>query len=780
MTFPLSWADQELVPADLGLLAPHFTRTISEFLPCRKVDFVALWPDTKGSDAGSPEKEMPERWAAGVRMVRQQGMPVLDADGESVFLPIWNAKDLVGVAVLEGEGRSLHAMSRNWLLERSRFVSREFQLIKKWSIDPATGLLNGRHLQEELQLLLDNYKGAPDGSGHGAGEPEEDGKVDGERDSLHFALVLVEIYPRAKNAEKAFSYISKAGAYLDSLIGHYSPLHSLGGGVFALIWNGADVDQALKMGDAVLRWLKQEEFVQAHIGITPVPADFIKNKMLPGGEVGTGQQFESKGKPPPALLLDQAWGALRMARRRGPYALCSFAAAEESDAHPLRPASPEVLSVLKRLWRGKKRFALALLSQDQGKGCLSKRICSLIGQGAPVVTVSPREAYVFLAGMGVQEARSWVGDFKERVRSASEAVFSSGPVTFSVGIAVYPRMRFTKSDIPGNARKALLHTTYFGPDTMTVFDGVSLNISGDVYYNEGDLAKALREYRLGLAMDPANVNLLNSLAVAYAQMNRYRKAIPLFEKVLEIDCADFMALFNLGFAYLNLNREKSAIDCFERAAAVNDQHFDLLMQLGRLYCRAGRYAEAVRVLNKAKKTSAEITPEGKEKPSKRPPKGGRRDVDLGAVQSSLGEAYNGLGQSRQAMASLERAIRYNPSNANALSMLGELYAVENQGDEIALSLCERAVDLDDSHWRHWFRLGHVQFAAGDISNAMASVKKSLRLNRKAVPAMYLLARLYERQKQVRQAVKRYEKVLVLEPGHQAAGESLAAIRKKKK
>jgi len=63
------------------------------------------------------------------------------------------------------------------------------------------------------------------------------------------------------------------------------------------------------------------------------------------------------------------------------------------------------------------------------------------------------------------------------------------------------------------------------------------------------LVSAIKEYKRGLQIDPDNINLLNSLGVIYAQINRYHQAIPLFEKVLGIDSEDFMALFNLGFAY---------------------------------------------------------------------------------------------------------------------------------------------------------------------------------------------------------------------------------------
>ena len=65
----------------------------------------------------------------------------------------------------------------------------------------------------------------------------------------------------------------------------------------------------------------------------------------------------------------------------------------------------------------------------------------------------------------------------------------------TVGIAVYPCIDFARSQIVENAWKALHHATFFGPDAAAVFDAVSLNISGDWYYQKGDIPGAIREFK---------------------------------------------------------------------------------------------------------------------------------------------------------------------------------------------------------------------------------------------------------------------------------------------
>ena len=67
-----------------------------------------------------------------------------------------------------------------------------------------------------------------------------------------------------------------------------------------------------------------------------------------------------------------------------------------------------------------------------------------------------------------------------------------------------PNIRCTSSIIVQtlqNACKALDHGAFFGPDACVVFDAISLNISGDRFYQSGDLNAAIDEYHFALTLD---------------------------------------------------------------------------------------------------------------------------------------------------------------------------------------------------------------------------------------------------------------------------------------
>lgn len=701
MNFPFDVSCKPLVEADIELFDMEFADIVTFFLPCRQVHFA-------GPHAGG---ELPPAWRAGVEMVRHELKPVVDGgEEELLYLPLWSGEVLFCVAILDNPPGTYHDYASSLLLEKSRLISAEMARIKPYALDPVTGLPGGRMLARRLQSLLPAAGSAASGT-------------------AAFSLLLVEIHPRARDGEQALAVIARSGAFLDSLIGHlFTPCH-LGNGIFGLLWEGLAAEQTMKMAEMLLRWLKREGFARSRIGI---------RSFAPAEPPVSSEQF-----------LGQGWEALRIARQRGPFALCSYQAVSGRDAHPLCPLPARVLSRLRRLWKESSRFALVLLQADRPGAEIGAVPPGALA--APQVELNGRESFVFLDGADQRAAEEWCRDFK---------ALAAGGTSFSMGIALYPQHGFKKVEVAGNCRKALLHTGFFGPGSMTVFSGVSLNISGDIYYNEGDLARAAREYRLGLQLDPKNINLLNSLGVTLAQMNLYRRAIPLFQEALVLDPGNFMALFNLGFACLASDEEEKALENFEKALAQRDDNFDLLLQLGKLYCRAGRFAEAVQVLHKGEQVGP----------------GGVRDISHGAVHRFLGEAYQGLGKNDLAMACLQRAARHNPRDAAALSMLGELYFQERQGDEIALSLCRQAVELADDDWRHWSRLGSVLLGQGDGDGALPAIRKALSLSGKNSRLLAQLAAVYEKRGRTGLAAKVYDRILRLEPQNAEATRLLAALR----
>ncbi|PKN49008.1 MAG: hypothetical protein CVU58_04745, partial [Deltaproteobacteria bacterium HGW-Deltaproteobacteria-16] len=678
MTIPLLFEAGPLTPADLRRFSTLFTKTAFDFFPCDTAQLMPL-----GEEEGDPPPELQDA----LTQIRDNHLPVVDGQRLELLLPIWGGETLCGLLVVRGGEEQLYGMPPVWLDEQSHIISREFYLLKQSCQDPATGLVNGFHLLGELEAL---------------GQDEADGLP-----GAPATLALLEVYPRTRDADRSLRYIVRAGSCLASMLGEDMHLHHLGAGIFGLLWYGVDMEQARQLGESLLLRLKRENFVTAHLGITTV----------------TPHDPQESGAP--EQLLAQAWQALRTARLRGPFSLCGHVTAQDIESHPFRKTPESVLRKLRALYRGKSRFSLVLLRMDQepASNHFSKRLRTLLGQEKGLVLVNQREAFLFLDGLDGEAARAWLADFRNKMEGI-------GGSSFSMGVATFPFHDFKKSALPLNCRKAVQHATFFGPDSLAVFDAVSLNISGDVYYNEGDLVKALGEYRQGLLLEPGNVNILNSMGVANIQLNRPKGARVCFQKALGIEPENFMALFNLGFICLDDNQAPEALALWERALVVDNEHPDLLQHLGMLYCRLGRYAEARAVLERCEELIK---------------KGSRPGGEPMVVARWLGRACEALGENGLAIGAYQRAVSGNPRDAGSLSRLGRLYALEKQGHDIALALCGQAVELDGGKADHWYRFALVQAMTQDQEGAMQSLTECLRLEPRQAEAGLLLGRLFEQQ-----------------------------------
>ncbi len=728
--FPFEWHAADLCAADFNHFQTRFSQAVLQLIPF--ADGPVTFLDSAGDHAVLlQELDKPKYWQSYIKRAIQRQRSVLASEKPVLFMPIWGAAAIVGLAAVEGVGSQFTSvLSEEWLSDRSRILSREFFLLKQQTLDPVTGMFNGFHLQETLGGLLDGGKWNLRHAGR-----------KGFRH--HVSLFLIEIHPRTSNAEKGIHYTVRAGYYLESFLGQ-DILHHLGSGIFGLIGNDLNEDQAQKLGKNILTWFRREGFSRIYIGINTIE--------LKDATTGDG----SESLPACHVVIEQTWQSLCKARRQGPYALCTYNAISKHGVHPLQKTKPGVVAKLKKLWVDADTFALLLIRRDreiQDK-VFPKRLLALIESGAGIVSMSDSETFVFLRGANEKQALAWAQALMQKLPGDSNT-------TYSIGIACFPSIAFKKSDIPDNARKALLHAGFFGPGTITAFDGVSQNVSGDIYYGEGDLVRAVREYKKGLELDPANTNLLNSLGEAYAQMNKPRRAKSYFESVLHTDAKHYMALFNLGVISLTNADDKRAIAYFERALAVykheteTEQINNLLLQLGKLYCLTGRYKKAVSLLEKVKITegASSVVP--------------ARQTFL----RYLGEAYMGSGRNKEAVLVLQRAVRYNPHDAFALSMLGELYGLENQGYDIAHSLCLQAVNIDDRQWKHWYRLALVRYNMAEYESALEALKQCMGLERKQGEPLFLAGKIYEKLGFPVKAAAMFAAVRKITPGYNAAGKA---------
>ncbi|MHB8809628.1 MAG: tetratricopeptide repeat protein, partial [Desulfobulbaceae bacterium] len=620
---------------------------------------------------------------------------------ELLVLPLSLANGGQLAVLLQGIDPGLsQKMAREWLASIRDQLRTNMELIKQAHVHPEIGLYSSRLLHSQLAF-------APAGPS---------------------AFFLVGATYRAGMASTRLRLLVQTARLLETTVA--CAVYYLGANLFGFLQDNMGREGAMHSARRVLGRLKREGLRTAHIGIAV------------RGEGSTDVS---------SAWFDESWQALETAERRGPYSLCESSVLRDRQAHPLARPGAEVIRQLRRGWRGCDRFGLLLCRMEEGDEAAP--LASLLAGTQLFVPMSHNEAYVLLPGASPREALSQARALKKK----ADRLAGSGRL--AMGICTWPCLIFPRAETAVNCRKALLHGRFFGPGAVTVFDHVSLNVSGDHCFDEGDYRQAVRDFQAGLQLNPGDINLMNSLGVTLAELNRQQQAISAFDRVLASEPGNFMALANKGFALRMLGRHEEALACFERVArqpgfSTSEAFADISLQIGRLYCTAGRYREALPVLEKLEKSTS--------------------DQQGFHLYSLLGEACAGVGKNDRAMQSLQRAIRHNPHDAQSLSILGELYAREEQGDDIAQSLCLQALALDDRPARYWYRLAWIREKMGAMDEALAAVQEALHRDRRDPESLLLAGRLYGKLGYGSKARAMYRRAEKLIPGQEGPKVSFQA------
>lgn len=278
--------------------------------------------------------------------------------------------------------------------------------------------------------------------------------------------------------------------------------------------------------------------------------------------------------------------------------------------------------------------------------------------------------------------------------------------TVTTGVAAYPAFSYRKQDVIVNAGKALDHADYFGPGSIVSFDAVSLNISGDKLYQNGDIEGAVKEFRTALLFDPDNVNVHNSLGVCYGVLEDFSKAVKEFKEAIRLSPKELMPHYNAGLIYQLTGKKEKALKHFQKAAKLGEELFEIDFQAGKVLLELGKPEEGRQHLEKALKLKPESS----------------------VALFYLGESFTATGMPDEAEAAYEKAIKINPNDAASLSALGLLYDEKDKNMDVALAYCRQSVEIDPGNGLFRQRLGRLYMKRDLLKEAVREFKKAEKLS----------------------------------------------------
>ena len=272
----------------------------------------------------------------------------------------------------------------------------------------------------------------------------------------------------------------------------------------------------------------------------------------------------------------------------------------------------------------------------------------------------------------------------------------------AVGLARHPFLHLAKADVLDCARKGLEHALLLPAPRVAMFDSLSLNVSADRLFVEGDLYAAVEEFKLALLADPANMLARNSLGICYAQIGKADLARREFEQVVAAEEDNVMAHYNLGWACQRLNETSCARASYERCLSLDPGHGFSLVRLGSLAEAAGDLSSAEDLYQKA------LEMPGTEAAALRP---------LARVALAQGD----LGRAREC---LHLALSANHNDAHALHMLARLYLDSGEDPQIAEVLARQSAALMPERQEFWDTLARALNLQGRFEDALKAEARS--------------------------------------------------------
>ena len=684
--------DVELLSSDFNLLYSLFEEKLRRYISLP--GSISYWCGTDIISRYSMKRKILSRME-GVLSTATKSKDILRRDGVLAVSAGKDSGESCGVFFHDMDPALLDKVSESYLSQLRHTVSQCLISVKQSYTDPLSGRYNSRCLFElfETDRLFERYG----------------------------FLFIVKVGSNNRGAEVSLAKCHDIAFLLEMVIG--KPLFFLSSGIFVFFYEMFSRKMLLEFSRNVVYRLRQNRFSSVHVA---------SSSLILNDEKRIGREIFKEG-----------WKTLEQAERVGPFGFkCGPSVYPGREDRILTLPAPLILDDIKSTCRRHKRFAIILIRVDgndeEFTGDIERLLSPYLIKQAIIFPVDKGEVYVLFPGFTKEDLENW-GEVLKKQTAGDE----NGGL-LSVGMGYWPCLRYTKMDIVLNCQKALLHGSFYGPSQVTCFDNLSLNVSGDYYFDEGDYREAVREYRLGLQLQEDDINLMNSLGVALAEVNKPGLAVSWFAKVLEMEPDNYMALVNLGFAMRRKGRKAEAIEYLEKAYQFRENSeeslSELVLQLGDLYCFSRCYKKAAELF---RQWEAE--------------KFGLREFHFYRL---FGEAQMELGEYREAVRNFQKALRCYPGSTDCMSMRGLLYVKTGQGVEVGLSLCRKAISIDSYDADNWRRLAYVFMELDENQEALTYARKGLSLKRHDnLRTKLLLGDIYEKMKQDKKAKKLYQNIL---------------------
>ena len=263
---------------------------------------------------------------------------------------------------------------------------------------------------------------------------------------------------------------------------------------------------------------------------------------------------------------------------------------------------------------------------------------------------------------------------------------------------------------------------------------------GDNYRNRKAYTEALKSYQHAIRIDDNYKNVYNNLGMVYSEMNEYSKAIRAYQQAISIDERYQVPHNNLGMVYHKIGEHAKAVNSLKCAIVINPDYQTAHHNLAFIYFEMGNLQDASKTVVEASRldTNNQNTL--------------RLLKDIQHAYSKQGRDYFRRGDLAAAEISAKEARTLDPNYQPAHKLLDDikrayyergLGCVENGVYTEAISVFQKAIEIDLAFKEAHYSLGEAYLKLGDLEKAEKSARDALDIDRNDELASYLLISIKE-------------------------------------
>ena len=296
-----------------------------------------------------------------------------------------------------------------------------------------------------------------------------------------------------------------------------------------------------------------------------------------------------------------------------------------------------------------------------------------------------------------------------------------------------------------------------------------LTMLGDLDLELQTYDAAIAHLTAALAIEPANLDARNRLAVAYKAKGGaadLAAALEQIAKVLARDPKNALALYTRAEIYANENRDGLALPDAEKVVELQPQNAHGRALLGKILVRVPAGATAEEIKSRCGRAVAALEPVIS----------GASDGAVPAAADSetlflLSRAYRCAGEDEKAAATLEEFEKSSQGDRTAKENQTQAKHLVQQADELAmkndlagsLAVLQQAIAMDATYPGAYAQLAKLYYSAGDIEKASEAIGQALQRAPYHPEYLYVQGKIFEKQGKMDDALGAFQQTVLVNP-----------------